>query len=341
MSTTTRDGAAGDAVQRSSLVTHDPAVATGVIERLFSSSRFQLGRPGQDFEFRLAHADAGPLALSAVRYGFEGRAEVAPVASFTTVVVQTGSLSVASSGGPVRTMGSGEVWRWNTDAELHAAYDPDSGFVLQQLPLSVIAEVAAESSPTSTAAEDAAGTSAGVRFLATAPVDAAAERYWGALVRFAYQQATAPDSALGNPLLRAQLVRTLAGAALATFPNTTMTVDHLPGPGRAGPATVRRALAHLHAHAGQPLTVADLAVAAGIGVRALQQAFQQHLGCTPMTYLRRVRLERAHHDLRAGAPAAGDTVAAIAARWGFAHGGRFALAYQAQYGTTPAATLRR
>jgi len=37
---------------------------------------------------------------------------------------------------------------------------------------------------------------------------------------------------------------------------------------------------------------------------------------------------------------AGDTVAAIAARWGFAHPGRFAAAYQQQYGTTPATTLR-
>ena len=335
-----RHDAPQDGVQRSALVTRDLAVATAAIERLYAGSRYQLNRPGEDFEFRLAYTSAGPLALSMVRYGFQGQAEVAPVDTFTSVVVATGSLSVASGSAPARTMGSGEVWRWNTDAELRAVYDPDSSFVLQQLPLSVIADAAAESGRAGTTSSDAASTGATVRFLGTAPVDAAAERYWSGLVRFAYQQATATGSALNNPLIRAQLVRTLAGGALATFPNTTMTTDYLPGPGQVGPATVRRALAHLHAHAAQPLTVADLAVAAGIGVRALQLAFVQHVGCTPMTYLRRVRLDRAHQDLRAGDPTTGDTVAAIAARWGFAHPGRFAAAHQAQYGTTPAATLR-
>ncbi|NIZ89654.1 AraC family transcriptional regulator [Kineococcus rubinsiae] len=333
----TNSSTLGDTVQRSAIVTHDVAVATAIIQRLYADARVELGRPGEDYEFRLAHASAGPLSISTVRYGFEGRAEVAPVDTFTTVVVQAGSLSVASGAEPETTMGSGEVWRWNTNQELRAGYGPESAFVLQQLPLTTIDEAAAESGRAG--ATDT--TAAAVRFLDTAPVDAAGQQYWAGLVRFAYQQATAPDSPLNSPLVRAQLVRTLAQAALVTFPNTTMTTDYLAGPGDVGPATLRRALAHLHAHAAEPLTVGDLAGAAGIGVRALQQAFTTQLGATPMTHLRRVRLERAHADLRAGDPTAGDTVAAIAARWGFAHPGRFAAAYQTEYEVSPATTLRR
>ncbi|WP_167582868.1 AraC family transcriptional regulator [Kineococcus rubinsiae] len=325
----------GDTVQRSAITTRDVALATAIIQRLYADARVELGRPGEDYEFRLAVATAGPLAMSTVRYGFQGWAEVAPVDTFTTVVVQAGALSVASGAEPEHTMGTGEVWRWNTHEELRAGYGPESAFVLQQLPLATIDEAAAESGRVG-----ATDTAAAVRFLDTAPVDAAAQQYWAGLIRFAYQQAVAPESPLNSPLVRAQLVRSLAQAALVTFPNTTMTTDYLPGAGNVGPATLRRALAHLHAHAAEPLTVADLAAAAGIGIRALQQAFVQHLGATPMTHLRRIRLERAHADLRAGDPHAGDTVAAVASRWGFAHPGRFAAAYQAQYTVSPATTLR-
>ncbi len=60
---------------------------------------------------------------------------------------------------------------------------------------------------------------------------------------------------------------------------------------------------------------------------------------TPIAYLRRVRLERAHRDLRAADPRAGTTVAEIAARWGFAPHGRFAALYQSCYGHAPSHTL--
>ncbi len=72
----------------------------------------------------------------------------------------------------------------------------------------------------------------------------------------------------------------------------------------------------------------------------MQEAFRRHLDTTPMAYLRRVRLERAHRELQVTDPAAGGTVAEIAARWGFAHHGRFAALYQGCYGHAPSATLR-
>ena len=59
-----------------------------------------------------------------------------------------------------------------------------------------------------------------------------------------------------------------------------------------------------------------------------------------MAYVRRVRLECAHRELQAADPTSGDTVAAIAARWGFAKPDRFAAAYRAAYGVAPIHTLR-
>ncbi|WP_308405175.1 helix-turn-helix transcriptional regulator [Streptomyces sp. B93] len=92
-------------------------------------------------------------------------------------------------------------------------------------------------------------------------------------------------------------------------------------------------------HADQPLTVAEIAAAAHVTVRALQYAFRRHLGTTPLAYLRRTRLAHAHRDLQAADPLGGATVADIAARWGFAHPGRFAALYRDAYGTSPSHTL--
>ncbi|MEU1390940.1 MULTISPECIES: helix-turn-helix domain-containing protein [unclassified Nonomuraea] len=61
---------------------------------------------------------------------------------------------------------------------------------------------------------------------------------------------------------------------------------------------------------------------AHVTVRAIQLAFRRHLDTTPLGYLRRIRLYHAHADPRAADPGRGDSVAAIAARWGFAHPGR-------------------
>lgn len=88
------------------------------------------------------------------------------------------------------------------------------------------------------------------------------------------------------------------------------------------------------------MTLADIAAATGTTGRAVQVAFRRHLDTTPMGYLRRVRLDGAHRDLRNADPTMGVTVAAIAARWGFSHLPRFTSFYQEQYGTLPSQTLR-
>jgi transcriptional regulator GlxA family with amidase domain len=73
--------------------------------------------------------------------------------------------------------------------------------------------------------------------------------------------------------------------------------------------------------------------------RALQYMFRRHLDTTPTQFLRLVRLDHAHQDLLC-AVRPRDTVAAIAARWGFMHTGRFAAHYRETYGHSPQTTLR-
>lgn len=107
------------------------------------------------------------------------------------------------------------------------------------------------------------------------------------------------------------------------------------------PRRVRAAIDLIESSAGQPLTATDLARAAGVSLRSLQDDFREHLGVTPMTYLRNVRLGRAHEDLLEGDADASSPVTEIAYRWGFSHVPRFAANYRERFGETPSETLRR
>jgi transcriptional regulator GlxA family with amidase domain len=165
-------------------------------------------------------------------------------------------------------------------------------------------------------------------------------RYWRSTVGMVNRELAAPDSALAHSLVQSTTLAMLAAAALSCFPNTAMTAFRQPGPGRVAPAALRRAVAYIDAHADQPITVTEIAAAAGVSARALQHAFKQQHDTSPLGYLARVRLERAHHDLQAGDPARGDSVTTIAQRWGFTNPGRFATAYRHTYRVNPSHTLR-
>jgi transcriptional regulator GlxA family with amidase domain len=107
----------------------------------------------------------------------------------------------------------------------------------------------------------------------------------------------------------------------------------------AQPQTLRRAIAFIHGNAHRDIGVSDIAAAIGVTPRSVQYTFRRHLGTTPLEYLRRVRLDRAHRDLQAADPAV-HTVMEIAGRWRFGHPGRFSMVYKQAFGTQPSATLR-
>jgi transcriptional regulator GlxA family with amidase domain len=100
--------------------------------------------------------------------------------------------------------------------------------------------------------------------------------------------------------------------------------------------SVRRVIDVVQGDPQEPYTVGDLARVAGVSARRLQEAFREHLGSTPMEYLRSVRLDRVHEELQGGT--AGVTEAAY--RWGFTHLGRFASAYRERFGVLPSVTAR-
>ena len=157
------------------------------------------------------------------------------------------------------------------------------------------------------------------------------------LLRFLHAELGNPDGLIQQPLVASRLWScVLTGVLLATDHQYRAELAGTAKPSR--PRHVKLAIDTMEADPGRPITVHDLARSAGVSVRALQEGFHQHTGMSPMTYLRRVRLTRAHDDLRRLDGHAW-TVTEIARRWGFVHMGRFADAYRAQYGDQPSRTL--
>lgn len=114
-----------------------------------------------------------------------------------------------------------------------------------------------------------------------------------------------------------------------------------PAPSRTTvrPASVRHAAAFIAANLTAPLTLADIAAAAGVPERTLHDAYCRFEGTSPMRSLRNLRLDRVRAELLAGRDDAGVTGVALAA--GFTHLGRFAQAYAERFGERPSDALRR
>ena len=163
-------------------------------------------------------------------------------------------------------------------------------------------------------------------------------RTWTALVRLLHNELRGVDGLASQPRMAARW-RDMVVSGLA------LTVEHPYGEEPAGlqgprrPRTVKRTLDAMHAEPWRQFTATDLAAIAGVGVRVLQESFRQHVGMSPLTYLRRLRLDGAHAELSRSDPWQ-VSVSEVAYRWGFTHLGRFAGAYRARYGVSPSQTLR-
>jgi len=162
---------------------------------------------------------------------------------------------------------------------------------------------------------------------------------WWAMVRSLAIDIGSPDSLIRQPLIAAPFTHSVMAGLLMAASHEYSNELAAPAPA-VGTETVRRAREFIEANADKPLTIADIARGAGVGVRGLQHGFQRSLDMSPTQYLRQVRLRHVHRELLAADPST-TTVADAAARWGFLHQGRFAAQYRERFGVQPAETLRR
>ncbi|MDR7275897.1 AraC family transcriptional regulator [Catenuloplanes atrovinosus] len=312
-------------IERAEMRSRDLDLVREMISQRYTDHLPQVRGDARRFGFRSGFARAGALSIDRVSYQACMAITADPHDTILIIRMVSGGFDV--SAGRQRRQVSGD----------EALFLPHTGLdMVQDWPRYEVVQFPAEA--VTRLADQLGVAPADFRFDAMTAVSPAANRIW--LATHARLAGLLDTPAEGVPaLLLSAAIDIAAAAALSVFPNATMTVDYVAGPGRVAPATVRRAVAYIDEHAAEPVTSEDIAAAAGVSVRAVQAGFRRHLDITPMGYLRRVRLERAHRDLRAADPTTGATVAAVARGWGFTDLSRFAADYRAAFGRLPRHTL--
>ena len=102
---------------------------------------------------------------------------------------------------------------------------------------------------------------------------------------------------------------------------------------------MRRAEEYLMANLANSISIADVAMVAGISARTLSREFRRHRGTTIKGFVRERRLEAANQALLTAEP--GETnVTQVALDLGFDQLGRFSESYKKTFGELPSETLK-
>jgi transcriptional regulator GlxA family with amidase domain len=103
------------------------------------------------------------------------------------------------------------------------------------------------------------------------------------------------------------------------------------------PWQVRRVEEYIESNWNQPITVDALAAAAGASARSIFKAFRDARQCSPMAFVKGIRLGHARRMLQR--PEQVTSVVSVAFACGFLNPGHFARDYRLAFGELPSATL--
>lgn len=306
----------------------DPDQASSLLATVYSPNRLSVLGPRAAFRMRWRRDALGPMLLSTLSFDTEVELrQQAPQSSYLVSTQLSGRAEIdagdARGGG-----GAGLVVVDSATRGVVKRFSADSQRLHVRLPREEVSATCAEllGQPLPRPPE----------FDPLMPAGGPAQQRWLALTALLLDRADAPA---GSPLL-SRLHRQLTELAILTLltEHRHSYSDRLRVPVPApAPRHVRRAEAFMRAHAADAPTLADVARAAGVGVRTLSAGFQAQHGSSPMRWLRELRLQGARADLRRG----DGSVADIALRWGFGHFGRFAADYARRFGEAPSRTLRQ
>jgi AraC-like DNA-binding protein len=302
-------------------------------EHMLSSTynTVRISAQGQRQGFRMTRTAVGPVRLDRIRFGmsFDARSEPLGVLAIAKLI----------AGRNRRESGGGE--RRYLPGDVYLSSQPEHPLMARIEDAEVSVAVIDPALPGQVAEGEPGQIRRPVRFTGYEPVSPEAARLWRVTYAYVRDAVLALPGDPGQSLVAGNAARLLAATALAVFPNNALTDPTIEDRHDAHPATVRRAVAFIDDNAHRDITIADIAAASFVTTRAVQLAFQRHLGTTPTGYLRRARLARAHSDLARATPHDGLTVTAVAYRWGFHSSSQFAAAYRRAYGVSPSRTLHQ
>ncbi|MEV0288372.1 MULTISPECIES: helix-turn-helix transcriptional regulator [unclassified Kribbella] len=285
----------------------------------------QIGSSSEHFHAEVIRDVIASVSIDRIDIGFDMQYDADPLGRICLCLIESGGIEDQETDGWRESFGPGEVFAFAPPDRPYRGTIRHSRYNIVMFDPQLLTQVAGISS-------------APVRLLDHRPVSPAAGRQLIDTISYLRDSVLSQPDIPAGSLVASTASQLLAASVLNAFPSTVPT-ETVAGDRRdAHPATLRRAIDFIESHPQSDLSLADIARAVSVTPRAVQLAFQHHLGTTPMGYVRRVRLALAHQALQE-ADAATTSVTSIAAHWGFHHHGRFAAAYRAEYGQSPRTTL--
>ncbi|MHA6794342.1 AraC family transcriptional regulator [Pseudonocardia bannensis] len=319
------------AEQRSPVTTADLEQARESLSEVYYPLRLQQLDRTKEFTFEMATVDLGPLTLGRLTYGSDISLDCGDLGTAYHV-------NLPLSGHVVSRCGVNEI-----------VATPETAAVFGPVGHTVLDRWAAGSTQLCLKIDRGVLEAELVERLDVAAVDAVqfefpmnmagpAGQSWLSALQILANELSQPGGLAAHPILAAEVQRLIiTGLLLCQQHNYS---DALNTPGLTPrERAVRGVVDLIDERPDHPWTVPDLARAAGISVRSLEDGFRRYLDTSPRAYLRERRLCCAHEELVRSSPS-GVSVTEVAYRWGFAHLGRFALAYRKRFGVTPSETLK-
>ncbi|HEY2204946.1 MAG TPA: AraC family transcriptional regulator [Pseudonocardia sp.] len=304
--------------------TDDPERAHAFLRATYVDHTMRI--QGDQDRFRMRHTDhdVGEFSIATLTHTMAVEHNNRPLGFLLVGRILGGRLERTGAGGETR-LAPADVFVFGSPDEAFDVRWDSIEMELTRIDLSALDRLGAASTP---------------RFTDVRPASPAAAARLTRTLAWAGEELLTNPEAVAQPLITGSAARVLAATTLATFPHLPL-FGTTPASDAARPAVLRRALEFIDGHAHLDISLSDIADAARVSPRSLQYAFRQHHGTTPSAHLRRVRLDRAHLELRAADPTGGTTVAAVAYRWGFLSIGRFTRTHLEAYGSSPRETLAR
>lgn len=334
--------AAGQSVHAARpLLTRFPLFRTGEVDqaraevgRVFCNHGLNLIRGDQRLECQHNSVSLGRMSLNFLTYGADVDIDPGCLDNFYLAQIPVAGCAQIRSGQEDALSDTQTAVILSPHRQTRMRWFADCAQVLLRIPRELVEQQAGEISGRRTAPVD---------FQLTVSQAHGPTAFWcRAIVDLACNIETNGSEWLGHRAAVAALEDFLL-RGLLSFPRLASAVgERQPIPAAAPPRHLQRAVDYIDANIGEALTIPDIARAACVSVRALEECFRRHYDTTPRDFLRDRRLRHVRDLLlqaaRDGAPA---SVTDVAHRHGFFHLGRFSAHYRQCFGESPSATLKR
>jgi AraC-like DNA-binding protein len=311
------------------VVTSDVEEARELCGSIMYPRTMRIRRPGGAFTARFSFLRLGAVVLGDMQYGTEATGSTGELGSYHVNLPLSGSF-VARHGG--RTL--------HADAGRAAVYRPVGENVLERLGSDCrFLALKIDRDALEELVSDLLGAAVRgpLRLSGILDVTRPPGSSFARILKWMAGEADNRLSLVHQPIVAKPLLESLLLALLFSTDHQYSEALNEATSGCTGKA-VKLVIDAIHADPGHPYTITELANLASVSARCLQAEFKRRTGVTPMQYLRRVRIARAHSAL-AETDGEATSVADIAQRWGFAAPGRHTARNRYGYHSFPPETI--